>query len=158
MRPYDPSNMQVVGPATDSGPAKTRWALSVPVRRLAADVHDTCNHQGPIGGNHPSAPVAVCPAGPRAAGHRRASGDPGLLYGAGDPARPEVDGGRPGRRRGHDGRMARRAVPAAARVRGGTAVRAAAMAGGETALPRRGGDAGGPVPAPAAPPGGLPRP
>lgn len=42
MRGYDPaadgpgdsSYTQVVGPQTDPGPAKTRWALSVPVRRL----------------------------------------------------------------------------------------------------------------------------
>ena len=160
---YDPSNTQVVGPAADPGPAKTRWALSVPIRRLAlmpttpAPADDprrgspgNRTGQEPFRRTQPAAPVAVRAAGARPAvrgGRRRGRR---LVYGAGDPARTEVDRGRAGGRPGHGRGVARGAVSAAARARRGGAVRAAAVAGGPAARRGRGVDAGRSVPASAA--------
>ncbi|WP_374118259.1 ABC transporter transmembrane domain-containing protein [Streptomyces sp. RKAG337] len=102
--------------------------------------------------------MAVCTPHPRPVGRLRGGGRPRVEHGAADPARPEVDGGRPGRGPRPVGGVARRRCAAGPRPAGGRAVRAAALAGGAAAGERRGVDALRPVRASAAAARRLPRP
>src|SRR6478736_5733399 len=132
--------------------------MSVVNRRLAPDARKPCRAQGPVRRALPAAAVALreaCTDPPVRRGRR---GGRRLLPRPGDTPRTEVDRGRPGRAPRSGRSLARRALPALAGHRRGTALRAAAVAGGAAAGGRRGVDAGRPVPASAAAAGGLPRP